>query len=166
MSGVSCLLSSSSKASEQLLSSDTHTNTANFKYTYSVEIIPICKDDLVCIPLKLARQLSNISPLTVCTRVGNSLQLLDPTTLQACEVSSPAFWRTPFDSLATVSDLVEFTVLDVEIDGRSRGKQVLADVQVALAGAFRSGKKEDDDDGMMDFESQGVTTQKNERCPG
>ncbi|KAF9027017.1 NMD3-domain-containing protein [Hymenopellis radicata] len=147
-----------SKASEQLLSSDTHTNTANFKYTYSVEIIPICKDDLVCIPLKMARQLSNINPLTICARVGNSLQLLDPTTLQACEISSPAYWRTPFDSLATVSDLVEFTVLDLEPDGRSRGKYVLADAQVALAGAFRSGKHEEDD-GMMDYESQGLTNQ-------
>ncbi len=148
----------SSKASEQLLSSDTHTNTANFKYTYSVEIIPICKDDLVCIPLKVARQLSNINPLTICARVGNSLQLLDPTTLQACEISSAAYWRTPFDSLATVSDLVEFTVLDVELDGRSRGKYVLADAQVALAGAFRSGKHEEDD-GMMDYESQGLSNQ-------
>ncbi|KAK0480615.1 NMD3 family-domain-containing protein [Armillaria novae-zelandiae] len=147
------------KASEQLLSSDTHTNTANFKYTYSVEIIPICKDDLVCIPLKQARQLANISPLTLCTRVGNSLQLLDPSTLQTCEIAAPTYWRTPLDSLATVSDLVEFTVLDIEPDGRSRGKYVLADAQVALAGAFRSGGINTDDDGMMDYESSGFTNQ-------
>ncbi|KAK0458727.1 NMD3 family-domain-containing protein [Desarmillaria tabescens] len=144
------------KASEQLLSSDTHTNTANFKYTYSVEIVPICKDDLVCIPLKQARQLANINPLVLCTRVGNSLQLLDPCTLQACEITAPTYWRSPFDSLATVSDLVEFTVLDIEPDGRSRGKYVLADAQVALAGAFRSGGISTDDDGMMDYESRGI----------
>jgi len=33
----------------------------NFKYTYSIEIVPICKDDLVCIPLKQARTLNNIT---------------------------------------------------------------------------------------------------------
>ncbi|KAJ7599357.1 NMD3 family-domain-containing protein [Mycena floridula] len=149
-----------SKASEQLLSSDTHTNTANYKYTYSVEIAPICKDDLVCIPLKQARQLSNINPLTLCIRVGNSMQFLDPTSLQSCEISASVFWRTPFDSLATVGDLKEFTVLDVEPDGRSRGKYVLADIQVAMAGAFRSaGAKAQEDDGMMDFESTGHSTQ-------
>ncbi|KAJ3933461.1 MAG: NMD3 family-domain-containing protein [Lentinula lateritia] len=146
-----------SKASEQLLSSDTHSNTANFKYTYSVEIMPICKDDLVCIPPKQARQLGNISPLTVCTRVGSSIQLLDPATLQTCEITSAIYWRNEFNSLATVTDLVEFTVLDVEVDGRSRGKFVLADAQVALAGAFRSGAGQDED--SMDYESAGYTNQ-------
>ncbi|KAJ4000688.1 NMD3 family-domain-containing protein [Lentinula boryana] len=146
-----------SKASEQLLSSDTHSSTANFKYTYSVEIMPICKDDLVCIPPKQARQLGNISPLTVCTRVGSSIQLLDPATLQTCEITSAVYWRNPFDSLATVTDLVEFTVLDVEADGRSRGKFVLADAQVALAGAFRSGQVQDEN--SMDYESSGYTNQ-------
>ncbi|RPD53416.1 NMD3-domain-containing protein [Lentinus tigrinus ALCF2SS1-7] len=143
-----------SKASEQLLSADTHTNTANFKYTYSVEITPICKDDLVCIPPKLARQLSNISPLTLCVRVGNSLHLLDPATLQLCEITSPVYWRTPFESLASITDLREFTVLDVEPSGQTRGKWVLADAQVALSGAFRSHGVGGDEDGM-DYESAG-----------
>ncbi|KAF7301145.1 60S ribosomal export protein NMD3 [Mycena indigotica] len=142
-----------SKSSEQLLSSDTHSNTANYKFTYSVEIAPVCKDDLVCIPSKLARSMSNIHPLTICTRIGNSLQLLDPTTLQIADVSTTSYWRTPFDSLAAVTDLVEFTVLDIEPDGRTRGKYVMADAQVALAGAFRAHGEEDDV--MMDDESYG-----------
>lgn len=137
-----------SKASEQLLSTDTHTNTASFKYTYSVEIVPVCKDDLVALPAKLARSLSNISPLTLCSRVGNSLHLLDPATLQHVELSVASYWRTPFESLAGVSDLVEFTVLDVEPSGQTRGKWVLADAQVALSGAFTSGKGGGDD--LMD----------------
>ncbi|KAJ7062946.1 NMD3 family-domain-containing protein [Mycena amicta] len=144
-----------SKSSEQLISSDTHTNTANYKFTYSVEIAPVCKDDLVCIPPKLARSMSNIHPLTICSRVGNSLQLLDPTTLQAADVSTTSYWRVPFDSLATVSDLVEFTVLDVEPDGRTRGKFVMADAQVALAGAFRAHNGDGEDSMMMDDDTYG-----------
>jgi nonsense-mediated mRNA decay protein 3 len=146
-----------SKSSEQLLSSDTHSNTANFKYTYSVEIMPICKDDLVCIPPKLARQLSNISPLTICTRIGNTIHLLDPATLQHCEIAPMVYWRTPFDSLASVGELKEFIVLDVEPDGRNQGKFVLADAQVALLGAFRSQLNKDNGD-RMDFDS-GISNQ-------
>ncbi|KAF8905182.1 NMD3 family-domain-containing protein [Gymnopilus junonius] len=149
-----------SKASEQLLSSDIHSSTANFKYTYSVEIVPICKDDLVCMPLKQARSLSNISPLTVCIRVGNSVQLLDPQTLQTCDIPAPVYWRSPFDSLASVTDLVEFTVLDVDPDfSRQKGKFVMADAQVALAGAFHSSGGAAIDEDMMDYESSGNTNQ-------
>ncbi|KIM86812.1 hypothetical protein PILCRDRAFT_816071 [Piloderma croceum F 1598] len=147
-----------SKGSEQLLSTDTHTGTSNYKFTYSVEIVPICKDDLVCIPLKQARQLGNISPLTVCVRVGSSIQLLDPSTLQYCDISAPIFWRTPFDALATVTDLVEFMVLDIEPSGPTRGKLVLADAQVALSGAFHSSGMHEDD-GMMDYESSVLANQ-------
>lgn len=153
--------SKSSKSSERLLSTDTHSGTANYKFTYSVEIVPICKDDLVVIPLKLARQLGNINPLTICTRVGNSLHLLDANTLQSSEIASPIYWRTPFDSLASVSELREFTVLDVEpMHGKDavKGKWVLADAQVALSGAFKSSGGYEDD-GMMDYETSAVTNQ-------
>jgi len=152
-----------SKSSEQLLSTDTHSNTANFKYTYSVEIVPICKDDLVCIPLKQARSLSNISPLTICIRVGNSIQLLDPQTLQSCDIPSQIYWRSPFDSLAAVTDLVEFTVLDIDADyTRQKGKKfILADAQVALSGAFHSrGENTDSDMVPTDYyETSGLTNQ-------
>jgi nonsense-mediated mRNA decay protein 3 len=50
-----------SKGSEQLISSDTHNGTSSYKFTYSVEIVPICKDDLVCIPKGLAKQWGNIT---------------------------------------------------------------------------------------------------------
>ncbi|WVQ93822.1 hypothetical protein IAU59_000900 [Kwoniella sp. CBS 9459] len=136
------------KASEQLISSDTHSNTSNYKFTYSVEIVPICKDDLVCIPRALAKSWGNISPLTICSRVGNTIHLLDPMTLQQTDVTAPVYWRQAFESLATVSDLVEFIVLDVEPSGPVRGKYVLADAQVTRAST--SGANNADDDGMGD----------------
>ncbi|KAJ1839998.1 ribosome-binding protein, partial [Coemansia sp. RSA 2708] len=52
-----------SKTSEQLISSDEHTGTANYKFTYAVELIPICKDDLVVMPKKTANALGQIAPL-------------------------------------------------------------------------------------------------------
>ena len=87
---------------------------------------------------------SRRSPLTICSRIGNSVHLLDPLTLQQTDVSAPVYWRTPFDSLATVTDLVEFVVLDIEAAGPSRGKYVLADAQVTRA----SGTTSTNEDGM------------------
>ncbi len=70
------------KQSEQLVSTDIHSNTSNYKFTYSVEIVPICKDDLVCLPTKLAKQLHDISPLVLCYRVSNMISLVDPNSLK------------------------------------------------------------------------------------
>ena len=129
------------KASEELLTTDVHTGSSKYKFTYSVEIVPICKDDLVCLPIKLARQFSNISPLVLCSRIGNSVHLLDPMTLHVTDVTAPTYWRAPFETLATVGELVEYIVLDIEPLGPTRGKLVLADVQVMKA----SGGASDDE---------------------
>jgi nonsense-mediated mRNA decay protein 3 len=76
--------------------------------------------------------------LTICSRVGNTVHLLDPATLQEVDVTSTVYWRDPFDALASVTDLVEFIVLDIEPSGIVRGKHVLADTQVAPSRAFMS----------------------------
>ena len=100
--------------SEQVVSMDIHTSTSNYKFTYSVEIAPICKDDLICLPRPMAKSLGNIGQLVVCTRVNGSLRLLDPTTLQTADVPAEKYWKQPFNSLAAIPDLVEFLTLDIE----------------------------------------------------
>ncbi|KAL1917102.1 uncharacterized protein VTP21DRAFT_5300 [Calcarisporiella thermophila] len=125
-----------SKTSEQIISSDIHTGTANFKFTFSCEIVPICKDDLLCLPPPLARSLGNIPPLVVCHRVGNSIHIIDPNSLASADISNQVFWRSPFNSLASVPELIQFDVLDVEMLGPTRGKFVLADVTVARSSDF------------------------------
>jgi hypothetical protein len=49
------------KSSEQLISSEKQSNTANYKFTYSVEIVPVCKDDLVCLHSSQAKAWGNIT---------------------------------------------------------------------------------------------------------
>ncbi|SCW03873.1 LAFE_0H00914g1_1 [Lachancea fermentati] len=120
-----------SKKSEELISQDTHTGASTYKFTYSVEIVPICRDDLVVLPKKLARAMGNIAQFVLCSKISNTIQFLDPTNLQIADLSAPVYWRTPFSSLADVSQLVEFIVLDVDPTGESRGKWVLADITVA-----------------------------------
>ncbi|KAH8696702.1 nonsense-mediated mRNA decay protein 3 [Talaromyces proteolyticus] len=121
------------KKSQELISMDIHESTRSYKLTFSIQLIPICKDDLVALPLKLARSLGNISPLTLCYRVGTSINLLDPNTLQTADVPTPVYWRSPFSNLADVKDLVEFIVVDIEPVGESKGRFFLAEVTVARA---------------------------------
>lgn len=122
-----------SKKSQELISMDIHTSTKSYKFSYSVELVPICKDDLVALPIKLAKQIGNISPLALCYRVGTSINLLDPSTLQVADVSTPIYWRAPFSNLADVQELVEFIVMDIEPLGPQSGRWMLAEATVARA---------------------------------
>ncbi len=121
------------KKSQELISADIHTSSKSYKFTFSLELIPICKDDLVALPIKLAKSLGNIAPLTLCYRIGTSINLIDPNTLQTTDVSSPIYWRSPFVSLADVQELVEFVVLDIEPVGQGKGRYMLAEATVARA---------------------------------
>ncbi|KAH3899322.1 probable 60S ribosomal export protein NMD3 [Saccharomycodes ludwigii] len=121
------------KRSEELISQDIHTGSSTYKFSYSVEIVPICRDDLVVLPKKLAKTLGNISQFVLCSKVTNTLQFLDPKTSQTAELSAQVYYRFPFDSLADTSQLVEFIALDVDPTGEVKGKKVLADITVARA---------------------------------
>jgi nonsense-mediated mRNA decay protein 3 len=123
-----------SKKSEELVSMDIKNNTSSYKFTFSVEIVPICKDDLICLPPKTAKALGNIGQLVICHKVaGNTVHLLDPSTLQTTDLPTTTYWRQPFAALADIPEMVEFVVLDVEFSGRTKGKWALADIEVARA---------------------------------
>ncbi|KAF2859254.1 NMD3-domain-containing protein [Piedraia hortae CBS 480.64] len=121
------------KKSQELISADVHTSTKSYKFTFSCELVPLCKDDLVALPIPLARQLGNVSPLTLCYRVGTAVNLVDPDTLQTADLSAVTFWRAPFAALASTPSLVEFVVMDIEPTGPEHGRFQLADATVAKA---------------------------------
>lgn len=121
------------KKSSELISENVHSSEKSYKFSYSVELIPICKDDLVALPIKLARQLGNISPVTLCYRVGTAINLIDPQTLQTTDVPTGIYWRSPFKNLADVTELNEFIVMDIEPVGKSNGRYHLAEATVARA---------------------------------
>lgn len=120
------------KSSEEFISEDSHTSKKVFKYTYFVELVPICKDDLVVLPKKVAKALGfETSRLVLCNKIARSIHFLDPTTLKTKELTAHNFWRTPFTSLASLKMLTEYMVLDVEPTGESVGNMLLADITVA-----------------------------------
>ncbi|OWA50284.1 60S ribosomal export protein NMD3 [Hypsibius exemplaris] len=126
------------KTSEQLLSHDANNNVFNYKYTFSVEIVPINKDDVVCLPRETAQQLGNFAELCICTRVTSVVTFIDPRTAQVTEMNGNSYWREPFRSICNQKRLSEFTVINVESlsdaeinsHGPQSDKHVVADIWV------------------------------------
>jgi nonsense-mediated mRNA decay protein 3 len=128
------------KTSEQLITQDVHSGDSTYKFTFSLEIVPLCKDDLVFLPPKIAKALGGISPLVLCTRVGTSTHFIDPNTLKTADISNQLYWREPFTALTMCRSLQEYYVMDVEetyddAQGES-GKYQLVEVQVVKASEF------------------------------
>ena len=118
------------KKSEELVSADVHAGTQNYKFTFSVELVPICKDDLVCLPPKLAKSLGATAPIMLCSRIASSLTLIDPTTCETKELPAQVYWRTPFPTVLDSRQLQEFTVLDVELTGKTHKNFAQADITI------------------------------------
>lgn len=116
---------------KQLVSQDDHNNSYNYKYTFSVEIVPICRDDIICLPKVVANSLGSLGPIVLCTKVSNNIQLMDPQTLQVAWVDSVAYWRKPYKAMLASRALLEFYILDVELVGPqiAGGKIALAQVE-------------------------------------
>ncbi|KAF5284483.1 hypothetical protein FQA39_LY17018 [Lamprigera yunnana] len=130
--------------SKKLISHDIHSNIYNYKFSYSVDIVPVSKDSVVCLPKKLTHQLGGISPICLVYRITNCLHLIDPTTTQITEVTSTVYWRYPFKAICNPSQLIEYVVMDIEpiIDkdkkvfpgqGTISSKHMLADVWLVRA---------------------------------
>ncbi len=69
------------------MSHDTKNNTYDYKHTFCVDIVPICRDSVVCLPRRFAQQLGNMNQVVVCLRVSNVVTLIDPATAQTADVT-------------------------------------------------------------------------------
>ncbi|KAL3891578.1 hypothetical protein ACJMK2_003834 [Sinanodonta woodiana] len=127
------------QTAKELVSHDIHNNTFNYKHTFSVEIVPICKDSVVCLPPKVAQNLGSINPICVCCKVAQMIHFIDPNTLQIADMSGQTYWRAPFTQLCSPKQLTEYMVMQVDIVSEkdkphkipSSTKHVLADLWVA-----------------------------------
>jgi nonsense-mediated mRNA decay protein 3 len=104
------------KTSKKLIGTDDKSNVSNFKYTNFVEICPLCKDDLLYLPAKTARNLGNINRLVMVKSISNVIHLIDPFSGQTAQLSGDAFWRDPLRPIITAarSRMTRFVVLGKE----------------------------------------------------
>lgn len=104
------------KASKKLIGTDDKSNISNFKYTNLVEICPLCKDDLLYLPARTARNIGNISRLVIVKNISEVIHLLDPFTGQVAQLSGDQYWRDPLRPVITAarSRMTRFVVLGKE----------------------------------------------------
>lgn len=129
------------KASDHLVSHDANSNVYRYKYSFSAEIVPLCKDDLLCLPPKICAALGGIGPLVVVSRVSQGLTVVDPNTMASAELSAIQFWKNPFPVLMNSKQTTEFVVLDIEPTGDESGKYAMADATVARSSDYGNNDK-------------------------
>lgn len=108
------------KQSEELVSTDTHTGHSTFKFTFSIDIVPICREDLIVLSKKQATQVGLYkSRVVLCYKIGSAIHLIDPNSLRTADVTQQQFFRDPFTPVVTSTSgnkaLTKFMVLDCEI---------------------------------------------------
>lgn len=130
--------------SKKLISHDIHSNIYNYKFTYSVELVPISKDSVVCLPRRLCQQLAGLASVCLVYKITNAIHLMDVATGQIAELNSTVYWRHPFDAICNPKQLTEYIVMDIELiqfkdrkffpgQGRISNKHVIADVWIVKA---------------------------------
>ena len=97
--------------SKKLISHDDKSNVFGYKYSWLVEIAPVCRDDLVVLPRggKFGE-----GGVLLCTKVTSGLQFIDPLTLRRVDVSGTTYWANPFRSVCSATRLQSFDVVDCE----------------------------------------------------
>lgn len=86
-----------------MVSADNHSNIFNFHYTYLVTLVPVCKDDLVLLPKRLAESHGSISRLVVAQRITSAVQFADPLTAQTADITEEKVGRAAERCLAIVA---------------------------------------------------------------
>ncbi|XP_023316851.1 60S ribosomal export protein NMD3-like [Trichogramma pretiosum] len=100
--------------SKKLISHDCHSNVYNYKFTFSIELVPLSKDSVICLPKNLTHQLGGITSVCVVHKVSCSIHLIDVSSGQVADVSANVYWRYPFNSICNPKQLKEYTVMDIE----------------------------------------------------
>lgn len=134
---------SSRKDAVQLVSHDSKSNTAIQHHTFSIEISPLCREDLVLIPYKdyYLKHLGGMGPLVLVYKVYSSVVFLDPRTLRAGEINAALYWKKPFNILMNSREMRVFYVLNCELQPVTNGKYQMGLVTVCMESEVGEGRE-------------------------
>ena len=139
--------------SKKLVSHNVNNDTYNCRSTISVDVVPICRDNVVVLPRQAAHQMGGMSQVVVVRKISRLIHFIDPDTCQIGDMSATTYFNNPFIPIACSKDLKEFTVMDVQPisfeerknfsgQGKVSSKHRLADVWVVKS--CELGLSEDD----------------------
>lgn len=124
------------KHSSKLISQDIRSNLSFFKNTFSVEIFPFCKDDIVFFEEEVASKLS-MGRIGIVLRVSTSIRVIDPVSLKTTEIGSKYYWANceKLHVLASSPQLKRYIVAELRKHDERNAKYLLADVFVTKDGS-------------------------------
>ncbi|KNH09382.1 hypothetical protein XU18_0067 [Perkinsela sp. CCAP 1560/4] len=126
----------------QLVTMDVKSNTAEIHHTFSAEIAPICREDLVFLPKKISVSMGGLGPIVLCYKVNANIVFLDPFTLQSGEIMGALYWKKSFKPIASSRQLVEFFVIDIVArKGVVNGKLQLAEATICMEDEIGQGRE-------------------------
>jgi nonsense-mediated mRNA decay protein 3 len=124
---------------QQLISHNEQNSEYNYKYTFIVELAPICRDDLVLLPKNVQREYGGIGPLVLVYKISKFIHIVDINTMQTYEVDRENYWKHPFKAIMGRERLTEFIVIDIENidtnfnDSRAALKQKFKQIKLEIA---------------------------------
>ncbi|SOV13242.1 60S ribosomal export protein NMD3, putative [Plasmodium sp. gorilla clade G2] len=103
------------KNSKHLINHDANNNTYNYLYTFSIDICPICKDDLIFFPKGLATKYGIKNVFYLCIHVSIFIILINPfSSANHVYISPERYNKNPFLPLLSKADAKVFLILNIE----------------------------------------------------
>ncbi|VDM24883.1 unnamed protein product [Hydatigera taeniaeformis] len=127
---VSKLVPCRVQTSQQLKSHDVHSNTYNYKFTFCLDVVPICKNDVVCLSKQFCNRLGLGNQILLVSRITDKIRLLDPVSCVAKDIDVQTYYANPFASISSPRNVSEFFVMDVESDAHGKIQSSPAEPEV------------------------------------
>lgn len=106
---INTLFPTTSKTSKKLIGKDNRSNIHRNEYVVSMEVVPLCRYDLVCTPRESGRP----PELMLVAQLSTNVHMLNPRNLNKTEYNAPKFFAKPFKPLLSAKNLIKFVVLDI-----------------------------------------------------
>jgi len=112
------------KDSKELVSHDIHTGVADYKYTTIIEMPRVCKDDLIILPVALAKELGGVNSLGVCYKISLQVHCYDPVTLRCYQINPKQYFAYEEDIviIAFRGQETKFMIQDIQEDRHKASK--------------------------------------------
>lgn len=104
--------------SSKIMGEDVQCGTVDLRFSYSVRIPPINRQDMIILPKFLVSSTGNKSHVAICRKMAKNIRLVDPLSGNNITVDAATYWKNPFDPALTTEHLRRFIVLSIDvIDG-------------------------------------------------
>jgi nonsense-mediated mRNA decay protein 3 len=118
------------KQSAKQVSEDLQCGTLDMRFSFSVRVPPLNRQELIALSPRLIRRTGGQSVVAVVHRISKKIKLIDPASAKMISVDGTNYWERPFQAALSLSSLTRFIVISIEPVGPQLGKFQCADVEL------------------------------------